>query len=161
MLQSIILILHVLTCLMIVGLVLLQRGKGADAGTGFGAGASGTVFGARGSASFLSRATAALATTFFVTSLALAFFANEQTAPESVLQRTLPTRTQTQPQAAPPAAERDLDAPPALDLDSPPAVPDNTPATGAEGASEVPASGAPAAAESPETDVPQGGQGDQ
>src|SRR5690606_20309811 len=74
MLQSIILILHVLTCLMIVGLVLLQRGKGADAGTGFGAGASGTVFGARGSASFLSRATAALATTFFVTSLALAFF---------------------------------------------------------------------------------------
>src|SRR5690606_25737144 len=98
MLQSIVLILHVLTCLMIVGLVLLQRGKGADAGTGFGAGASGTVFGARGSASFLSRITAALATTFFVTSLALAYFANDETAPESLLERAVPSQTQPAPQ---------------------------------------------------------------
>ena len=53
--------------------MLLQRGKGADAGAGFGAGASGTVFGARGSASFLSRTTAVLATLFFVTSLGLSY----------------------------------------------------------------------------------------
>ena len=58
-------VFHVLIAAAIVGLVLLQRGKGADAGAGFGAGASGTVFGARGSASFLSRMTATLAALFF------------------------------------------------------------------------------------------------
>jgi preprotein translocase subunit SecG len=76
------LIVHVLLAVSIVGLVLLQRGKGADAGAGFGAGASGTVFGARGSASFLSRMTAVLATLFFVTSLALAYMGG-RTAPTS------------------------------------------------------------------------------
>ena len=64
----------------IIGLVLLQRGKGADAGAGFGAGASGTVFGARGAASFLSRTTAMLAALFFVTSLALAYLGGTQAA---------------------------------------------------------------------------------
>jgi protein translocase SecG subunit len=62
-------VFHVLIAAAIVGLVLLQRGKGADAGAGFGSGASGTVFGARGSASFLSRMTATLAALFFATSL--------------------------------------------------------------------------------------------
>ncbi len=71
MLQTIILVAHVGIALLIIGLVLLQRGKGADAGTGFGAGASGTVFGARGSATFFSRATGVLATLFFVTSFGL------------------------------------------------------------------------------------------
>ena len=74
----------------IVGLVLLQRGKGADAGAGFGAGASGTVFGARGSASFLTRATAVLATLFFITSLALAYFGGKPTTARSVTD-TIPT----------------------------------------------------------------------
>jgi preprotein translocase subunit SecG len=138
MLQSIIYILHVLTCLMIVGLVLLQRGKGADAGTGFGAGASGTVFGARGSASFLSRATAALATTFFVTSLALAFFSNEPTAPESVLERSLPSQQQTAPEAVPPP-EQDLEAPPVFE-DNLPAS--DVPEVSVEPAPEAPSSGA-------------------
>jgi preprotein translocase subunit SecG len=115
MLQSIALVLHVLTSLLIVGLVLLQRGKGADAGTGFGAGASGTVFGARGSANFLSRATAALATMFFLTSLTLAFFANQQTAPESLLEGAVPTE-QTQPQATPPAEQSEL---PQLETETP------------------------------------------
>lgn len=87
MLQNFILAVHVFIALAVVGLVLLQRGKGADAGTGFGAGASGTVFGARGSANFLSRATAVLATLFFISSLGLAYLATEQTAPESVLER--------------------------------------------------------------------------
>ncbi len=76
------LVSHVLLAVAIVGLVLLQRGKGADAGAGFGAGASGTVFGARGSASFLSRITATLAALFFVTSLALAYMGG-RTAPAS------------------------------------------------------------------------------
>ena len=65
-------VFHVLIAAAIVGLVLLQRG-GADAGAGFGAGASGTVFGARGSASFLSRTTATLAALFIATSLTLAY----------------------------------------------------------------------------------------
>ncbi len=81
-------ILHVLIAAGIVGLVLLQRGKGADAGAGFGAGASGTVFGARGSASFLSRTTATLAALFIVTSLTLAYLdGRNPAAPTSVLDR--------------------------------------------------------------------------
>jgi preprotein translocase subunit SecG len=86
MLQTIVLVAHVGIALMIIGLVLLQRGKGADAGTGFGAGASGTVFGARGSATFFSRMTGVLATFFFVTSLTLAYLATQQTAPASLLE---------------------------------------------------------------------------
>ncbi len=85
MLQTIVLVAHVGIALLIIGLVLLQRGKGADAGTGFGAGASGTVFGARGSATFFSRMTGVLATLFFVTSLGLAYLATQRTAPTSLL----------------------------------------------------------------------------
>jgi preprotein translocase subunit SecG len=75
MLQHLITFVHGLLCFAIVALVLLQRGKGADAGAGFGAGASGTVFGARGSATFFSKLTAVLATLFFATSMTLAWFA--------------------------------------------------------------------------------------
>ena len=67
--------LHVLVALAIIGLVLLQHGKGADMGSGFGGGSSSSLFGATGSANFLSRATAALATIFFILSLVLAYFA--------------------------------------------------------------------------------------
>ena len=70
--------LHVLTALAIIGLVLLQHGKGADMGSGFGGGASSSLFGATGSANFLSRATAALATLFFITSLGLAYLATNK-----------------------------------------------------------------------------------
>jgi preprotein translocase subunit SecG len=79
---------HLLLSASIIGLVLLQRGKGADAGAGFGSGASGTVFGARGSATFFSKTTAVLATCFFVTSLALAYLASHRAgagAPKSLL----------------------------------------------------------------------------
>jgi preprotein translocase subunit SecG len=69
-------IVHVLIALAIVGLVMLQQGRGADAGAGFG-GASNSVFGARGAASFLSRSTAILATLFFATSLTLAYLASK------------------------------------------------------------------------------------
>ena len=78
-----------LVAVLIIALVLLQRGKGADAGTGFGAGASATVFGARGSANFLSRMTAVLVTVFFVTSMSLAFLAGEQSAPASLLEQAV------------------------------------------------------------------------
>ncbi len=85
--QSLILIVHVAVGLLLIGLVLLQRGKGADAGAGFGAGASGTVFGARGASSFLSRTTAVLATLFFATSLTLAYLAGQPTAPTSLMEQ--------------------------------------------------------------------------
>jgi preprotein translocase subunit SecG len=72
---TVVLVVHVLVALGIIGLVLLQHGKGAEMGAGFGAGASGSLFGASGSANFLSRTTAILAAIFFVTSLGLAFLA--------------------------------------------------------------------------------------
>ena len=84
--QQAVLIGHTLIAILIITLVLLQRGKGADAGAGFGAGASGTVFGARGSSSFFSRATAILATAFFVSSLTLAYMSSQrETGPTSLL----------------------------------------------------------------------------
>ena len=76
--QKGVLIAHTLIALGIIALVLLQRGKGADAGAAFGAGASGTVFGSRGSGSFFSRATAVLATAFFATSLTLAYLSSQR-----------------------------------------------------------------------------------
>jgi preprotein translocase subunit SecG len=85
--QKAVLIAHTLIALMIIVLVLLQRGKGADAGAAFGAGASGTVFGARGSSSFFSRATAVFATLFFVSSLTLAYLSSQKSAaPTSLLE---------------------------------------------------------------------------
>jgi len=75
-LNTLTMIVHLFLAVGIIGLVLIQRGKGADAGAGFGSGASGTVFGARGSANFLSRTTAIFAALFFVTSLTLAYFSN-------------------------------------------------------------------------------------
>ena len=71
-----ILVVHVVTALAIIGLVLLQHGKGADVGAAFGGGASGSLFGATGSANFLSRATAIIALVFFLSSLGLAYLAN-------------------------------------------------------------------------------------
>jgi preprotein translocase subunit SecG len=85
--QTTILIVHTVIALGIIILVLLQRGKGAEAGAAFGAGASGTVFGSRGSTSFFSRATAILATAFFATSLSLAYISSERAGtPESLLE---------------------------------------------------------------------------
>ena len=99
-LQTLAVVFHVLFAAAIIGLVLLQRGKGADAGAGFGAGASGTVFGARGSASFLSRTTAVLATLFFLSSLGLSYLFSQQQAPTSVMDKLpaeAPAPLQTEP----------------------------------------------------------------
>ncbi len=85
MFTTIVLSVHVLLAISVVAFVLLQQGKGADAGAGFGAGASGTVFGSSGSANFLSRTTAVLATFFFITSLTLAYFSGGTTVAESVM----------------------------------------------------------------------------
>jgi preprotein translocase subunit SecG len=77
-LETLILVAHVLAALAIIGLVLLQQGKGADMGSGFGAGASSTVFGSGGAGSFLTKMTTAIAIAFFVTSFALAYYAKQR-----------------------------------------------------------------------------------
>jgi preprotein translocase subunit SecG len=76
---QVIIVIHILLGLSIIGLILMQQGKGADAGATFGGGASGSVFGAQGAASFLSRTTAILATLFFITSLGLAWINGNKT----------------------------------------------------------------------------------
>jgi preprotein translocase subunit SecG len=105
MLRGLILGVHVLLALMIIGLVLLQRGKGAEAGAGFGSGASGTVFGARGTSTLFSKLTAVFAGLFFVTSLTLAYLGSHAPAePTSVLERAAQQATVTAPSKAPPPA---------------------------------------------------------
>lgn len=76
--ETVILIIHIIVAIALVALVLLQQGKGAETGASFGAGASQTVFGSQGSANFLSRVTAALATVFFLTSFGLAMLARQR-----------------------------------------------------------------------------------
>lgn len=76
--ENLIVIFHIVIAIGIIGLVLIQQGKGADAGASFGGGASQTVFGSEGSGNFLTRSTSLLATVFFVTSFSLAYFAKEK-----------------------------------------------------------------------------------
>ena len=83
---QVIIIVHVLLGLGIIGLVLMQHGKGADAGAAFGSGSSGSVFGAQGAGSFLSRTTAILATLFFLTSLGLAFLTGNTGEPVDIME---------------------------------------------------------------------------
>lgn len=103
MLHNALLLVHVLCAVFIVALVLIQRGKGAEAGAGFGAGASGTVFGARGAGTALSRATAILAAVFMVTSLTLAYTGR----PAGPAKSTILEQLSSQPQdgASAPAGE--------------------------------------------------------
>ncbi len=77
-LETLILVVHVLASLAIIGLVLIQQGKGAEAGSGFGGGSSGTVFGSGGAGNFLTKSTTTIAIGFFLTSFGLAFFAKEK-----------------------------------------------------------------------------------
>jgi len=95
--ETLVWIVHIVVAIAVIALVLLQHGKGADMGAAFGSGSSGSLFGATGSANFLSRSTAVLATLFFLTSLGLAFFGLQQHKPTSVLERTAVPVTTTQP----------------------------------------------------------------
>lgn len=113
---SIALTVHIIVGLSVIGLVLLQHGKGADMGAAFGSGASGSLFGATGSANFLSRTTAVLAAVFFLTSLGLAYMAGKRPASEggSVVdnvktETTLPVPAQTAP--LPPVDSKARDIP--------------------------------------------------
>ena len=94
MLESVLLVLHLLVAVAICGFVLLQHGKGADMGAAFGSGSSGSLFGAAGSANFLSRTTAILAAVFFASSLGLTWLASHHTAgPSGVMQQGVMEKT--------------------------------------------------------------------
>lgn len=111
MLHSVLLVIHFICAFGIVGLVLLQRGKGAEAGAGFGAGASGTVFGARGATTALSRATAILAGIFMITSLSLTYVGSHHSAApsSSILEQLSQKPAPAAPSA--PAGSAPADAP--------------------------------------------------
>ncbi len=109
--QTVFLIVHLLVAIGLIGLVLLQQGKGADMGAAFGSGASSTVFGSRGASSFLTRATAILATIFFVTSLSLAYFSGQNTARSSVVDVPVQQQQQQPDLPAAPQAPADVPAP--------------------------------------------------
>lgn len=112
MLRGVILGVHVLLALMIIALVLLQRGKGAEAGAGFGSGASGTVFGARGTSTLFSKLTAIFAGLFFVTSLSLAYLGTHSPAePTSVLERAAQAAAAASKASPPPAVTPPATAP--------------------------------------------------
>jgi len=101
--DSIILVVHIVACLLLIGLILIQHGKGADAGAaslGGGGGASSSVFGSQGSTSFLSRSSAILATVFFLTSLTLAYFSGKTNTVDSVTQ-SITTETVKEAPATP------------------------------------------------------------
>ena len=130
--SSVILAVQMLAALGMIGLILIQHGKGADMGASFGGGSSGSLFGALGSANFLSRSTAALATVFFVATLALAYISNSRPATTgSVLENapvSAPAPAQTIPATGAPEATTGAPAAPAAEV----------PAAGAEGAAQIP-----------------------
>lgn len=98
--ETLVWVVHIFVAIALIALVLLQHGKGADMGAAFGSGSSGSLFGASGSANFLSRSTAVLASLFFLTSLGLAYFGLQQHKPAaSVLDRASVPATTQQPAA--------------------------------------------------------------
>ena|ERR1700761_980365 len=133
-LKTLIIVVQLLSALGIIGLVLLQHGKGADMGAAFGSGASGSLFGATGSANFLSRTTAVLAAIFFVTTLALTYMSAYHAKPSAGV---LGTAATTSAPAVPSAS---------------PATVASVPAAASVAAKPAPAS--PAAASAPGQDVP-------
>ncbi len=93
LLHTVILTVHIIAGLSVIGFVLLQHGKGADMGAAFGSGASGSLFGATGSANFLSRVTAVLAAVFFLTSLALSYIATSSPRVSGSVMDATPAQT--------------------------------------------------------------------
>jgi preprotein translocase subunit SecG len=138
--QTLLTIFHVLLSIGLITLVLLQHGKGADAGAAFGGGASATVFGAGGAGNFLSRTTAILATLFFMTSIGLAFYATQAGKERSLMDQQGASEAVPAPRAAPdevpqaPVEPAELAVPTPDDL--PPAV--SAPEAGAGSESDVP-----------------------
>jgi preprotein translocase subunit SecG len=143
--QTLLVVVHLFVAVGLIGLVLIQHGKGADAGAAFGSGASSTVFGSRGSGSFLSRATAVLAALFFATSLALGWFAMQSVErPETAAEETAPEETAPVseiPEVAPEEGSSDADDEvPQVSADAAeaPELPEESAPAGDEDAPKVP-----------------------
>jgi len=134
-LQSIVLVMHVLVALAICGFVLLQHGKGADMGAAFGSGSSGSLFGASGSANFLSRTTAILAAIFFATSLGLTYFGSLHVPKGAVERSIMDTSPASKATDVPASSAPAVPAIPAVPKDG--AAP-STPAAPASKSQEVP-----------------------
>ena len=97
--ETLVWVVHVLTAVVLIGLVLMQHGKGADMGAAFGTGSAGSLFGSSGSANFLSRSTAVAATVFFITSLSLTYIYSHPAQQEGVMDKVTPATTQAAPVA--------------------------------------------------------------
>lgn len=150
--ESVLVVVHLFLAVGLVGLILIQHGKGADMGAAFGSGASSSVFGSRGASNFLSRTTAILAALFFVTSLTLAYFAMQSREPDTLMEKSAPpARTEpAAPSVLPPSdlpnvPETSTDVPaapvtdvPAVPVPSEPAAATPVPETAAPSPSDVP-----------------------
>ena len=136
---NIVLVIQLLTALAMIGLVLVQHGKGADMGASFGSGASGSLFGATGSANFLSRSTAACALVFFIATLFLAYSANDRPKPTtgSVLDRPAASAPAAPTAASGAAAIPGMASGPAAAPVALPSVAPRAP-SGASGAAAIP-----------------------
>lgn len=109
--ETLVWIVHVVAALGVVGLVLMQHGKGADMGAAFGSGASGSLFGSSGSANFLSRATGILATVFFITSLTLAYISGTKSKSVGLMEshgQTAPVTLPAAPAGDPASKAKDI-----------------------------------------------------
>ncbi|EXJ14855.1 preprotein translocase subunit SecG [Imhoffiella purpurea] len=156
--QTILTVFQVFLSLGLIGLVLIQHGKGADAGAAFGSGASATVFGAQGSGSFLTRLTAIIATLFFLTSMALAYYATQGTEPEGLMDGLNETLIVPQAPKAEPASTLDVPVVPGSDAavepqsSDLPVVPAPVGDAGQASGSDVPAAPVESAADSGQKD---------
>ena len=140
-LETVLLVVHLIVAAVVCGFVLMQHGKGADMGAAFGSGSSGSLFGAVGSANFLSRTTAILATVFFLTSIGLTFFGAMHGKPQGVMEQGVMEKLVPAPKAAEVPKPADVPQPastaPAASVPQPAAAP--APATGnADKKGEVP-----------------------
>lgn len=99
--ETLVWVVHVLTAVVLVGLVLIQHGKGADMGAAFGSGSAGSLFGSSGSANFLSRSTAVAATVFFVTSLSLTYIYSHPARQQGVMDKVQPASAPAAPAVNP------------------------------------------------------------
>lgn len=132
---TILLAVQILTAIAMVGLILVQHGKGADMGAAFGSGGSGSLLGASGSANFLSRATGILATVFFVTTLALAYFGNSQPRAAATSNSVLENTSVVVPASGASGVASQI---PATTAPAPTSAPVPAPAEAASGAGQIP-----------------------
>lgn len=98
--ETLVWVMHVLAAVVLIGLVLMQHGKGADMGAAFGTGSAGSLFGSSGSANFLSRSTAVVATLFFITSLSLTYIYSHPAQQQGLMDKVSPAATQASPAGA-------------------------------------------------------------